>query len=396
MRRFGAAIAATTLLGLTSCTPKPTSTPQFAPDEPRLALISDWPWECDDYGDSPDFLLYRSGRVVIPSRERGAPFQTVVLTETEMAGLLDSLHLPSALDSVSAYHNAAPNVSDAPLHTLVYWQNSEPRFVRFRGGLWSTAYDRRRMPSLYLRWYDALENFSHANAVPWTPPRKGEFPGQERWEGRASRRPEPRPCPVLSAEEEATLQRLEAEDSIVRATPSPIAGTWRFVIRLPAAESVVVYSRTERYPMSPFRAWRRDDVLSDTLLPITGYHLMAVCAMTEEQLPIAYGAHRGSTCYHSASTSPVAVSPDSVTYRGDPWATLAAWIMLRDQPVAAQLGDALDEEARDENAYFMPGYWTTSPDGHARFSWDVRRADSLLASIRGDRISPEVLTGHSR
>lgn len=203
-------------------------------------------------------------------------------------------------------------------------------------------------------------------------------------------------CSRLTPEEQERGDRIAAEDSAMRSTPSPIAGTWRYVIRLPSGDSAVIFSRTQQHPMTSLRAWRRDDVSSDTILPINGYTLMAVCTLSEGGLPLSYGGGRATTCYHSASAMAVSSSEDSATYRGDSSAELAAWIALQGQPIASELRTALTESARDSMAYYLPGYWTTYSNGNARFDWTISKDGRVLAVVSGRRVSSVLLAGHSR
>ena len=206
-------------------------------------------------------------------------------------------------------------------------------------------------------------------------------------------------CGHLPPDEQARVDRINAEDSVVRSRPSPIAGTYRFVVTLANGSAVTVYSRTEAYPMGPFRAWKEHDV-SKPGVPITGYNLMADCAIQESAL--ALKAQRSLkrevvTCYHSVSVAPWLNTADSTVWRGDPEAALAAWILWQHSSLGADLRKAASDDPADSSVYYMPGYWIVYRDGRVRFRRVTHDATgAVIATVTGERISNLVLQGHSR
>ena len=206
-------------------------------------------------------------------------------------------------------------------------------------------------------------------------------------------------CGNPPPEEQARRTRIAREDSVVWRTPSPIAGTYRFVVALPNGDSVVVFSRTEMYPMEPFRAWKEHDV-SVGGIPITGYNLMADCALQDTALSV--GAQRDMrtgviTCYHSVSVIPVLTTKDSTVWRGDPDAAGSAWILKQHTPMEAELHSTLVDDPADSNFYYMPGYWTVYGDGRVRFRRVIHDSNGVVvARLTGERVSNVVLQGHSR
>jgi hypothetical protein len=142
--------------------------------------------------------------------------------------------------------------------------------------------------------------------------------------------------------------------------------------------------------------WRQGDVVRDDR-PLSGYNLMAVCALSTKPLPTYYMITDSTTvCYHAVSVRPVLETPDSSVWRGDSEAEIAAWILLKHAPVATTLNAALDDDLRDPNAYYVPGRWTAYADGKVHFEWVIKRTGSILAVIRGERVSSTTLSGHSR
>jgi len=199
--------------------------------------------------------------------------------------------------------------------------------------------------------------------------------------------------------EQARRSRIAREDSVVWRTPSPVAGTYRFVVRLPNRDSVVVFSRTETYPMEPFRAWKEHDVSKEGV-PITGYNLMADCALGDTSLSerAARDLRTGViTCYHSVSVAPVLTSTDSTVWRGDPDAAGSAWILEQHTAMEPELHAILVDDPADSNVYYMPGYWIVYRNGRVRFRRVIHDSTgAVLATVTGERVSSTVLQGRSR
>jgi hypothetical protein len=124
---------------------------------------------------------------------------------------------------------------------------------------------------------------------------------------------------------------------------------------------------------------------------------MAVCALSKKALPTRYiGTDSTTSCYHAVSVRPALQTPDSSVWSGDSEAEGAAWILLKDAPVARTLYAALREDLRDPEAFYMPGRWIVHADGHVRFEWTIKDAGVILAVIRGEKISSATLSAHSR
>ena len=197
-------------------------------------------------------------------------------------------------------------------------------------------------------------------------------------------------CGTLPPEVQARLR----EDSLLRETVTPIAGSYRFTVSLSTGDSVVIYSRTEKKPMNSIREWKKND---PNTLPIAGYYVMAVCALDERALPERYTNARSITgCYHSISLHPVYQDRDSSIWRGDPEAADAAAILLWEKPFKHDLYPDLNGDYRDSSAYYMPGFWTVYANGRVRFAWVIRNAGRVLVTVRGERISSATLLSHSQ
>lgn len=206
-------------------------------------------------------------------------------------------------------------------------------------------------------------------------------------------------CGTPPPAEQARRARIAREDSVVLRTPSPIAGTYRFTVTLADGESVTVYSRTETFPMGPFRAWKEHDVSKEGI-PITGYDLMADCALREDILtahPHGSLSQGVVTCSHSVSVAPFMTTPDSTVWRGDPEAALAAWILWQHAPVGAALREAAGDDPADSDFYYMPGYWIVYRDRRVRFRRVIHDSTgTVVATVTGERVSTTVLHGTSR
>lgn len=190
--------------------------------------------------------------------------------------------------------------------------------------------------------------------------------------------------------EQAAYDQMEAEDSVVEATPVPIAGTYRFEFRLPSGEADSVYCRTARYPHETLRGWRLDDV-TERDLPIAGYYVRSICSLERDSLEASFKSRASMPLNFSVSWLPVLSSADSVMWRGDSEAQSAIYVLRDDEPFLQRLRASISDEGRDPDAYFMPGWWTSYPDGRVTFVWKSVRDGMPMFSIRGERISLETL-----
>ena len=186
-----------------------------------------------------------------------------------------------------------------------------------------------------------------------------------------------------------------AEEGGVQTSPSPIAGTYRFVVTLGKGDSVVVYARTERLPMSTLRRHRRDELGGDDR-PAVGYYLMAQWAAKPGDLPQSYD-ERGFTAQIAAATVPFLETRDSAVWRGDaePLRAVAEFAPTPRQRTAARRLFGRSESLRDPEWYFLPGSWIVAGDGRVRFEWTVVRDRRLVFEVRGERISLDVLSSTS-
>lgn len=200
----------------------------------------------------------------------------------------------------------------------------------------------------------------------------------------------------LSAAEEARMARLQREDSLLRETVSPVAGTYRVTVLFGTGDSSVLFAQTERHPMSSIRERRLSDLRRERDRPIVGYYLMTRSASTLEELQKPHGWLPQS--YYAVSIAPLAHAQDSTAWHGDV-DPLVDVDFLDSRAAVREEAHALygvGEKTRADDWYFMPGTWLTYPDGRARFAWTVRRDSSLAYVVRAVRISQETSPGRSR
>lgn len=196
-------------------------------------------------------------------------------------------------------------------------------------------------------------------------------------------------CGDLPPAQRAALR----EDSLFRRRSSPIAGTWRYVVTLAEGDSLVVFARTSRHPSSVLRDRSMADIhASEGRLgrPVVGYYLDANCSFDLGH--VDQSLHASMQCSHAVSIDPVIRTRDSIVWRGESEAQLAAWILLDSIPLKPRLRAALgDDEDFDPDWFFMPGYWIRGRNGSFRFRQDVVHQGRLLLRIRGERMSKAVL-----
>lgn len=193
------------------------------------------------------------------------------------------------------------------------------------------------------------------------------------------------------------MARLQREDSLLRANPSPVAGTYRVTIVFESGDSSVVFTRTETHPMSSIRSRRRDDAADDEDRPIIGYYLATCSAASVDSIPPEFGPCLQS--YYAVSVDPIVVTSDSTVFHGevDPLVEvtfLDSRAALRKQ-AHDLFGAGEGDDARDPQWYYMPGTWIVYADRRVRHDWTVMQGPRLAYRVRAERISTETLRSHS-
>ena len=164
---------------------------------------------------------------------------------------------------------------------------------------------------------------------------------------------------------------------------SPIAGTYRFVVTVPEVDSLVLFARTDERPWS---TERRYDVDNSAI----GYTHLTAWASSTRALPRRADQGRLSPTI-SISLTPVLQTADSSVWHG------SDGVLDRDRNEAfwkraVRPLQHLSEQARPKDWYYMPGFWTIHPDGTVRYRYVVERDGITVLSIKGQRISSEVMT----
>ena len=204
-------------------------------------------------------------------------------------------------------------------------------------------------------------------------------------------------CGQPAPEEAARIARLEREDSLLRETISPIAGTYRVAVIFSSGDSSIFYSRTELHPMGAIRGRRREDAAGDDYKPILGYYLATCSAASVSSLPKRFGFPCLQS-YYAVSTAPIVTTPDSTLWHGEV-EPLVEVTYLDPRPAVQSEAHALfgaSEELRDAEWYYMPGVWVVSHDGRVRHDWRITRGSQLVYRVRADRISRKTLASRSR
>jgi len=190
--------------------------------------------------------------------------------------------------------------------------------------------------------------------------------------------------------------RVEAEERRVSMIKSPIAGTYRFVVTVPHVDSLIVYARTDERPWSTERGryavGTPEDSASDNAA--IGYTLLTAWASSTRALP-RRADHDNSSPTISISLTPVLQTADSSVWHGSDGAldsdrNRAFWNR------AVRPLEPLIEQTRPKDWYYMPGFWTIYPDGTVRYRYIVERDGIAILSIRGERISFDVMTRPKR
>jgi hypothetical protein len=176
--------------------------------------------------------------------------------------------------------------------------------------------------------------------------------------------------------------RMDAEERRVSMIKSPIAGTYRFVITVPEIDSLILYARTDERPWGTERRYDVDNA-------VIGYRLLTAWASSPPALPRRADTRNLSPSI-SISLAPVLQTADSSVWHGSDGAldsdrNRAFWNR------AVRPLQPLVEQTRPKDWYYMPGFWTIYPDGTVLYRYVVERDGIIVLSIRGKRISSEVM-----
>jgi hypothetical protein len=184
--------------------------------------------------------------------------------------------------------------------------------------------------------------------------------------------------------------RFDAEERRIALIKSPIVGTYRFVFRVPPGDSLVMYARTDERPWGAQRGRYQEGAPEDSvgIDSATGYSLMTGWARSRRGLP--RDAKKASSQI-SISLTPILETADSSVWRGDVEALDRElnpdfWnrVLYRRHPHISSV--------RNEDSYYMSGFWTIYRDGTVRYRQAVEQSGVVVFSIVGERVSSEAMT----
>jgi len=193
------------------------------------------------------------------------------------------------------------------------------------------------------------------------------------------------------------MARLEREDSLLRETISPVAGTYRVTIVFGSGDSSVLFTRTELHPTSSLRSRRSEDAGGDEYRPIVGYYLATCSAASVDSIPPQFSGLCLQS-YYAVSLQAIVKTPDSTVWHGEVDPLVEVTFL---DPRATVRNEAhhlfgVSEEARDPEWYFMPGTWAVYNDHRVRHDWTVKDGRQLVYQVRAERISVQTLRSRSR
>lgn len=192
----------------------------------------------------------------------------------------------------------------------------------------------------------------------------------------------------------------QAETARVQATTSPLAGTYRFVLRVPSGDSVIFFARTAVHPTGRLRdlqaaAVRPRSETSTSLepAPSPGYYLMAYIATSPEELPSVRTYDRlRRQGYFASLFAPDVETSDSTVWQGSVDLIEHAARMLPPGELRSQIEAAnttMWSMLRSGERTFVPGRFVRRADGSVHYTLDAKRYGAQVLSIRGERVTLE-------
>jgi len=190
----------------------------------------------------------------------------------------------------------------------------------------------------------------------------------------------------FTPQEESRMARLEREDSLIRETVSPMAGTYRVTVVFGSGDSSIVFARTDLHPTSSLRDRNMDDLRSGRDRPIVGYYVTAhsAASLTDLQSSKTFLPEE----YYAVSVDPFSAAGDSTLWHGDIDPLVAINMLDPRAIIREEAKSYFDLDGGDSAWYFMPGIWVTHSDGRVRFEWTAR-SGARVYHVRAERISTE-------
>ena len=195
-----------------------------------------------------------------------------------------------------------------------------------------------------------------------------------------------------------------AEDARVRAIQSPVAGTYRLELLLPSGDSLTFFARTALRPTFELEALTQSELEARWRGPLDhcgiGYYLVAQTASSLAEL-----THKSPDRHHPPMESyghvavvetPALVSQDSTVWAGwrlRPDQTCGAVCPTRRPPrqYSGSSRNRLAFPLESSQLTYAPGHFVRRADGSMRYTLTVRRDGRHVLSVRGERVSRDVL-----
>jgi hypothetical protein len=195
---------------------------------------------------------------------------------------------------------------------------------------------------------------------------------------------------VARREDERRRSFVAAETARLAAEPSPLAGTYRFELRLPSlSHPIIVFGRTERAPDGAFWGLTGDDAFEPAgraLTPALGYRLRLSVSLDSTTASFS----NGELAYFDVVSKPKH-TPDGLTlWRGQTDVLFAVSRLVSEDPLdslLSQASRAVSSVWFDGERGQTVGGWMVGANDRVDFSMRVERKGQPVLSIRGMRLS---------
>ena len=171
---------------------------------------------------------------------------------------------------------------------------------------------------------------------------------------------------------------------------SPLAGTYRFKVRLADGDSIEFYARTTSRPTSLLFHERPSEPNDRKGAPV-GYYLVFAAA---NDIPDLAAKPQVATGYLPASFNPVSANAESITFKSGFEFTTAAIALSRDSTFKSKLRDLsrlIMSDLPNQRESYMPGTAIRYRDGRVQIRSTVTRNGRVIAESVGVRISNEMM-----
>ena len=178
---------------------------------------------------------------------------------------------------------------------------------------------------------------------------------------------------------------------------SPLAGTWRFVIRVPGLDSAVVFGRTRSSGGNGFipKAYEHADVYSLNGTAPFGYYLHMQVAKSVSDLDALTSRSRRNDGYLPASFEPELLTGDSTVWAGGADIFRAAADLTKESLLKDELtrfARMFQPTGKRGRPFYAPGRIVRLRDGSIRLEHDHYDGDRVFARITGERVATTVWT----